>query len=138
MNEQWRQIRRGWYLGGDGFRGRLFKRLNQALSKGSPASFSGEAKRAHEEAEAAPLLTQGMRPLGVRAEELERAPKNLREKQVLAWWLRQRTTVGRRWMSQRLWMGEESGVTRAVRWVKVNLDADLKRLKEQLLKGVTE
>jgi putative transposase len=138
LNEQWKQIRRGWYLGGDGFRGRLFKSLKQALSKGSPASFSGEAKRAHGEAEAARLLTQGMKALAVRAEELERAPKNQREKQVLAWWLRQRTTVGRRWMSQRLWMGEESGVTRAVRSAKANHDVELKRLKEQLLKGVTE
>jgi hypothetical protein len=57
---------------------------------------------------------------------------------VLAWWLRQWTTVGRRWMSQRLWMGEESGVTRAIRCVKANHDAELKRLKTQLLKGVTE
>ena len=76
--------------------------------------------------------------LGGSAEELERALKNLREKQVLAWRLRQRTTVGRRWMSQRLWMGEESGVTRAVRSVKADHDAELKRLKAQLLKGVTE
>jgi hypothetical protein len=35
-------------------------------------------------------------------------------------------------------MGEESGVTRAVRWVKANQDAELKRLKEQLLKGATD
>ena len=82
--------------------------------------------------------TDPLRALRVRTEELERAPKNQREKQVLAWWLRQRTTVGRRWMSQRLWMGEESGVTRAVRWVKANPDAELKRLKAQLLKGATE
>jgi hypothetical protein len=130
--------RRSWYLGGDGFRGRLFKSLKQALSKGSPASFSGEAKRAHAEAEAARLLTQGMKVLGVRAGVLERAPKNQRQKQVLAWWLRQRTTVGRRWISQRLGMGKESGLTRAVRLVKTNPDAEVKRLKEQLRKGVTE
>ena len=60
----------------------------------------------------------------VRAEELARAPKNPRGKQVPAWWLQQRTTVGRHWMSQRSWMGEESGVTRAVGWVKANPDAD--------------
>jgi hypothetical protein len=34
----------------------------------------------------------GRKVRGVRAEELERAPKNQWEKQVLAWWLRQRTT----------------------------------------------
>ena len=67
-----------------------------------------------------------------------RAPKNLLEKQVLAWWLRQRTTVSRRWISQRLGMGEESGVTRAVRKVKTVQDAKLKRKQQQLLNGVAE
>ena len=85
---------------------------------------SEEAKRANGEAEAARLLTLGMKVLGVRAGVLERAPKNQRQKQALAWWLRQLTTVGRRWISQRLGMGEESGVTRAVRLVKTNPDAD--------------
>ena len=69
---------------------------------------------------------------------MERAPKNQRQKQVLAWWLCQRTTVGRRWISQRLGMGEEFGVTRAVRLVKANPGDEVKRLKEQLRKGVTE
>ena len=41
-------------------------------------------------------------------------------------------------LDRTLWLGEESGVTRAVRWVKANPDAELKRLKAQLLKGATE
>jgi hypothetical protein len=53
-------------------------------------------------------------------------------------WLRQRTTVSRRWISQRLGMGEESGVTRAVRKVKTVQDAKLKRTQQQLLNGVAE
>jgi hypothetical protein len=52
--------------------------------------------------------------------------------------LRQRTTVSRRWISQRLGMGEESGVTRAVRKVKTVQDAKLKRKQQQLLNGVAE
>jgi hypothetical protein len=79
-----------------------------------------------------------MAVLRLREEDLECGPKNRLEKQVLAWWLRQRTTVGRRWLSQRLGMGEESGVTRAVRKVKLNQDGQLKQMKEQLLKGVGE
>ena len=66
------------------------------------------------------------------------APKNLAEKKVLAWCMWHRKIVGRRWLSQRLWIGQEFGVTRAVRWVKANHDVELKRLKAQLLKGVTE
>ena len=36
------------------------------------------------------------------------------------------------------WMGEELGMTRTVRWAKSTRHAELKRLKEQLLEGVTE
>ena len=125
-------------MGGEGFRGRLLKSLKQAMSRGAAASYSGAAKRAHGEAEAARLLAEGMAVLRLREEDLERGPKNRLEKQVLAWWLRQRTTVGRRWLSQRLGMGEESGVTRAVRRVKGDQDVQVKQIKEQLLKGVGE
>jgi hypothetical protein len=54
------------------------------------------------------------------------------EKQVLAWRLRQRTTAARRWVSKRLWMGEESGVSKASR------DGKLNRLKQRLLKGLND
>lgn len=134
LNEEWKRIRRGWYLGGEGFRGRMLKSLKQAMGKGLAGSYGGEAKREHGEAEAERILTQGMEGLKVKEEDLVRGPKNMAEKQVLAWWLRQRTTVRRRWMSEHLWMGEESGVTRAVRMVKGNEDATLKRLRRQLLK----
>ena len=66
------------------------------------------------------------------------APKNLGEKKVLAWCMWHRKIVGRRWLSQRLWIGQEFGVTRAARRVKSDQDAELKRLKPQLLKGATE
>jgi hypothetical protein len=110
--------------------------LKQAMSRGAAASYSGAAKRAHGEAEAARLLAEGMAVLRLHEEDLECGPKNRLEKQVLAWWLRQRTTVGRRWLSQRLGMGEESGVTRAVRRMKGDQDVQVKQMKEQLLKGV--
>ncbi len=96
LNRQWRQIRWGWYLGGEGFRGRLLKALKPAPARGRAGSYSGEAKREHGEAEARRLAAAGMAALGLEARELQRRPKNLPEKQAPAWWLRQRTTVGRR------------------------------------------
>jgi putative transposase len=138
LNEQWKRIRRGWYLGGDGFRARMLQSLKWAMGRGLAASYSGEAKREHGEAEAAGLLGRGLKALGMAEEDLVGTPKNLRQKQVLAWWLRQRTTVGRRWLSQRLCMGEESGVTRSVRMLKSTQDIGLARLKRQLLKDVPE
>ena len=135
LNQMWKRIRRGWYLGGDGFRGRLVKRLKLVLAKGREASYSGEAKREHGQAQAQGLLKRGMAVLKLPARGLGRRPKNLVEKQVLAWWLRQRTTVGRRWISERLGMGEESAVTRAVRRVKGNGEGKVKAMKKQLLKA---
>lgn len=73
--------------------------------------------------------------LGVREQELARGRKNMAEKQVLAWWIRERMAVGRQWLSEQLWMGEESSVTRAVRVVRANGTAEVKRIKQRLLKA---
>ena len=92
LNEQWKRIRRGWYLGGDEFQSRLLQRVKRTVSQGLAASYSGAAKRAHGEREAARML--GKAALGLRAEG-PRAQEPAGEA-VLAWWLRQRTTVSRR------------------------------------------
>ena len=60
------------------------------------------------------------------------------EKQVLAWWLRQRTTAGRRWVSERLGMWEESGVSKAIRLVKESRNVELNTIKRRLLKGLKD
>ena len=74
----------------------------------------------------------------VEAEQLCKLPKGAPEKQVLAWCLRQRTTVGRRWVSERLGMGDESGVSRSIRAAKEGRDAELERIKKRLLKSAIE
>ena len=125
-----------WYLGGEGFRGQLLKRLKAAYGKGRANSYMGAAKRAHGEAEAERLLARGLAILGVERQRLENTPKGLGEKQVLAWWLRRRTTAGRRWIGERLWMGEESGVSKAVRRVNEDGDGALDPLKKRLVKGM--
>ena len=45
-------------------------------------------------------------------------PKGMAQKRVLAWWLRERTTVRRPWLSEQLKMGDESGVSMGIRLVK--------------------
>jgi hypothetical protein len=132
LNEEWRRIRRGWYLGDDGFRGRILKYVKQTLEKGRRATYSGGAKRAHGEAEAERLLVRGLEVLGVGLEELTSGPKGMATKQVLAWWLCQRTTVARRWVSERLRMGDESRVTQAIRRVKAGDDPEWRTLRQRL------
>ena len=111
----------------------LLKLIKAALGAGRAASYAGAAKRAHGEAEAERWLGAGLKALGLEAGSLPERPKGLAEKQMLAWWLRGRTTMGRRWISERLGMGEESGVSRAVRKVQVGREDKLRTLKRRLL-----
>ena len=135
LEAEWKRIRRGWYLGEDGFRGRMLKMVKATLGQGCAASYVGPAKRAHGEAEAERLLGEGTAALGLEVSELEDRPKGMAEKEVLAWWLRGRTTVGRRWLSERLRMGEESRVSRAVRRVQAGREGKQERIKRRLLAG---
>jgi REP element-mobilizing transposase RayT len=138
LEGEWKRIRRGWYLGDDGFGGRMLKMVKATLGKGRAASYLGPAKRAHGELEAERMVARGLVVLGLDGQRLVEKPKGMAEKQVLAWWLRQRTTAGRRWVSKRLWMGEESGVSKAIRLVKESRDGQLNRLKQRLLKGLND
>ena len=95
LNEEWKRIRRGWYLGGDGFRGRLMKRVKETMAHGKSTSYLGSAKQTHGLVEAQRLLAEGLKALGLKAGMLEEEPKGMPEKQVLAWWLRQQKTVRR-------------------------------------------
>jgi hypothetical protein len=70
----------------------------------------------------------------MQASLLPRTAKGMLKKQVLAWWLRQRTTVGRQWVCERLGMGEVSSVTRAMRAVRNGRDAKLARMMKCLEK----
>jgi hypothetical protein len=78
------------------------------------------------------LLAQGLAALQLEAGGFPSRPKGAPEKQVLAWWLCQHTTARRRWVSERLEMGDESRVTQAIRQVKGNLHHGLARMKKRL------
>jgi len=92
-----------------------------------------EAKAGH-----AAATLQGMVALGLDGRRLAEKPKGMAEKQVLAWWLRQRTIAGRRWVSERLCLGEDSGVSKAIRRVKESHGGELNGLKQRLLKGLND
>ncbi len=138
LNEQWKRIRRGWYLGDDGFRGRMLKYVKETLGNGRPTTYSGEAKRAHGQEEAQRLLGLGLAALKVGDRQLQDGAKGMPEKQALAWWLCQKTTVARRWVCERLGMGDESRVSKAIRRMKEGRDSGLAKLKERLEKTEKE
>jgi len=118
LDEEWEALRRGWYLGGEGFLEKLERYLGEAIEGRQRESHSWEAKAAHDQAAAAAALAQGLAVLGLSATELKQKPKGAAEKAVLAWWLRQRTTVSLRWLSEHLAMGHLTRVSQAVAQVK--------------------
>ncbi len=132
FDEEWKLLRRGWYLGGDGFRDRLVVMLGRVMQGKQRETYKGDEVRAHDEAAAEGLFREGLRILGIREQDLEKMAKGSKEKQVLVWWIRKKTVVGRRWISQRLGMGDASRVTQAVTVVDKTRDNALLKLKNRL------
>ena len=58
------------------------------------------------------------------------------EKVVLPWWLRQRTTVPLRWVTQRLEMGHDSRVTQAVSRMRRRPGPRLEKLRRKRLRAM--
>lgn len=118
LEAEWKALRRGWYIGGEAFLERLEGYLEGAMAGRQRESHSGEAKQAHDEAAAEAALKGALQEWGWSEEQLLPLPKSCPEKQVLAWWLRQSTTVSLRWLSQRLAMGHFTRVSQAVNQVQ--------------------
>jgi REP element-mobilizing transposase RayT len=133
LEEKWRALRRGWYVGGGSFLGQLQKKLGAILAGKKRESHSGGARRAHGERAALTLLGEGLAALGLSRSDLVALPKGAPEKTVLAWWLRGRTTASLRWLGQRLAMGHYTRVTQAVSRMRRKPGKKLEQLKQRLL-----
>ena len=132
LEASWKGLRRDWYVGGEGFRLGLLARAREMLTGKRRESLGGEVRRAHDQEQAERMVEWGLRRLGVRQEALRNQPKGQAEKQVLAWWLRGQTTVGRRWIAERLEMGYETRVSEAVSLVEGSRARKILELKEKL------
>ena len=140
LEAQWKPLRRGWYVGGASFLERLEAYLDGALEGRQRESHSGQAKDAHDEAAAERALGQALGALGLSDAELEQMPKSAPEKMVLAWWLRQRTTVPLRWVSERLAMGHFTRVSQAITQIQrrpARKHEQLKRLLRRVARNQT-
>jgi putative transposase len=140
LDEEWKALRRGWYVGDEGFAEKLEEHLEQVMKGRRRESHSGEAKAAHDEAAAEQELQRAFRALGLNEAALEQFPKGAAEKVVTAWWLRRRTTVSLRWVSGRLGMGHYSRVTQAIRRAECRPGRKIKQIKRKLecLKSVEQ
>jgi REP element-mobilizing transposase RayT len=132
LDEEWESLRRGWYVGGNGFVEKLQEHLEKGMSGRRRESHSGEAKAAHDEAAAERELRRAFRVLGLDENAVERLAKGAVEKVALAWWLRRRTTVSLRWVSERLGMGHYTRVTQAIRRVERRPGRKIKQIQRKL------
>ncbi len=132
LEEEWKALRRDWYLGGAEFRERMLGLVGRSLARARRGSHSGAARREHGETEAERLVRLGLPVVGLKESEVEGRSKGALEKQVLAWWLCRHTTARRRWVSQRLGMGDESRVTQAIRWVNGAAEPGVRRVRGRL------
>ncbi len=130
LEEQWKALRRGWYVGGGGFLEKLQDRLEGAV-KGRRESHSGPAKAAHDEAAAERELRRASAALEL-GDDCVSLAKAAPEKVALAWWLRSRTTVPLRWVSERLRMGHYTRVAQAVSRMERRPGPKLKQLRRKL------
>ena len=77
------------------------------------------------------FLERAFRVLGLKQQSVALSG-SAPEKVVLAWWLRRRTTVSLRWVSQRLCMGHYTRVTQAVSRAERRPGRKLNQIKRKL------
>ena len=138
LNQEWKALRRAWYLGEDRFRERLLGELSGVLTDRQRASYSGEAVRRHDEREAEGLMRLGLEALGLSEGELSAMPKGDPRKCALAWLAHTRTTVSHRWLAERLHMGYPSNMTAYIDTVRHAQNARAAAAKRLLRKVIHE
>ncbi len=132
QEEQWQEIRRGWYLGSERFRDRLLKHVDEVMKPSQRKSFSGAEAIAHDEAAAGDLAKAGLQALNLTDNELGQLPKLDVRKQVLSWWIRQQTVASNRWLARRLQMGDDGNVSKAIRLATESRSPAVRKAKSLL------
>ncbi len=133
LEKEWKEIRRGWYLGSEEFRDRILEQVDGVMRYGRRKSFSGEEVVAHDTAAAEKLVSVGLKVLDLAGTDLGGLRKLDVRKQVLAWWVRKQTVVGNRWVAKRMEMGDEGNISKAIQTVAQTRSPAVLRLKNLLL-----
>ncbi len=111
LDPDWKNIRRGWFLGCETFRDSLLDRLDDLRSERKSSSFCGTEIRLHNERQAQRLLSIAMKQLSLTDKSLESLPKGAPEKKILAWYIRNQTTVSNEWLAVRLKSGHSVNIS---------------------------
>jgi REP element-mobilizing transposase RayT len=130
--QEWRRLQRGWYLGSESFRDRLMDRVGGIVAGRKRHSYRGESLRAHDEREAAKLLSTSLAQLGLTTKMVVSLKKSDPRKQALAWLIKSRTVVRDEWLIARLDMGHRSNISRAVSAFRISRGREHNRLRKAL------
>jgi len=132
LEQAWRKIRRGWYLGESSFKDRLLDVLGRRKTRAKASSVVGGAAQAELEQEAEAWIVAAVKSLGLSEANLNRLAKGADIKLVLAWRLRCETTLSREWIAKRLHMGHVTRVTQAWREVEGAKRGRLAKLRKRV------
>jgi REP-associated tyrosine transposase len=100
-NEEWNALRRGWCFGEEGFRRQLLDQVRQ----GPDLNHYAPPRRESNEAKAERVVAEELTRVGWNESDLDRRRRGDPEKVRIARRLRAETTVGLKWIADRLRMG---------------------------------
>jgi putative transposase len=129
---EWKEIRKGWFLGDKSFREKLMERIGETIRNNKRESYSGEGRKAHDEREAERLLNKALVTLGVSLDDVVGWKTTDMRKQAIVWLIRSSTVVKSDWLCQRLGMKHRSNVSRAVRNMEDNNQPAIKQIKRKM------
>jgi putative transposase len=139
MEEEWRLIRRGWYLGSKLFKEELEEVADHVVTGKQRASFSGKGLAKHDDRVALEWLQASLDVAGIALEECRELRPSNPLKQAIVWFLRSRTVVSGRWIDRHIGVGHVSNISRAMTMYRgAPSDPERKELKKlflQLCKG---
>ena len=131
-------LRRGWCLGSSEFKEELRDGLlDKQMGSVKRDSIVGEPRRMHDHSEAERLLNEAVGVLDFELSKKNRLKRNDVSKELIAWFLSGKTSVGQEWIAQKLGMGNRVNVSRAIRHIEDARDGvkhEGKRTLEEMFK----
>lgn len=109
-------LRRGWYWGSQAFAAKLLKQGKRTSAPTRNRKYrTGSDEKAHDQARAKELLVEGMKAAGLAPKEALALPGTDSRKVAIAHVIWENTTVGQRWIAERLGMKSAANVSQILR-----------------------
>ena len=110
--EEWKRVRRGWYLGDKKFRQELLEAMDRRMG----AEHYGQERQETAQAKAERIVAEELKRAGWMKKTLGQKPKGDPKKVKIAQRLRQETTMTLAWIAERLRMGTKTHLVHLLYW----------------------